>query len=77
MEQASLFLIVYRHKKIQIEKFVRDFSFSSVSSLSISAFYMQVPFKVVVYIKERAIFPDNAVRMCGMLLFKLQAIFLQ
>ena len=36
----------------QIEKFVREFSFSGISSLNISAIYMKVPYKAVPYRKH-------------------------
>ena len=39
-------------KIFQIVKFLRDFISSSISSLNISAFYMQVPYKLVPYKKE-------------------------
>ena len=38
-------------KIFKIEKFLRDFFYSSISSLNISAFYIKVLYKVVPYKK--------------------------
>ena len=39
-ESLNLFGVI---KFVQIEKFLRKFSFSSISSLNVSAFYMDIP----------------------------------
>ena len=39
-------------KTFHTEKFLREFSFISISSLNILAFYMYPPYKVVLYTKS-------------------------
>ena len=46
------------YKFFKFEKFLREFSFSSINSLNILAFYMPVPYKVVPY-KRRVYFENK------------------
>ena len=52
-------------KIFQIEKFLRDFAFSRISLLNISAFYIQVPYKSVPYKKAFTLY-DHKQEMCSL-----------